>query len=355
MTSSASATEGRFNRYPLTPTYQYNNSPMILSPHSPASPSIQYHGNQAQIQTPHSMLRHPPLNYNSPQPMSGISSNSGTPTNANGTSINMAVTTAAAMPMNNGYAIKDESNQYFAQNTNGNSNTQKNQNQNGEMNNYYDNSQSSSSLYVNQQPTSQSTNINNQQNFIPQTQAPQTSQQQSSDQYINPNSNGQPAQNNNNGYGQTNQSSYQATTIAQTPSQDPQTQQKYISQPYTQQNQYTVQNTTQNYNQNQQNTPQQTYITQPSQSQAYLTPPQATTQQTPSQPNNYMSNVSNQTQGKYMNSPQSKLPSLEKNGKTICEKSEEYLNSPSSNKNDIINPTKVPAESKDPKKLVSTK
>jgi len=378
MTSSASAAEGRFSRYPLTPNYQYNNSSMILSPHSPASPAIPYHGNQGSIQTPHSMLRQPPINYNSSQPMSGISSNSGTPTNAT-----IAVTTASGMPMNNGYAIKEENNQYYPQNPNGNSNAQnqnQNQNQNGEINNYYDNSQSSSSLYMNQQPTSQSTN---QQSYLPQSQAPQTSQQQNSyyqnqtqqqqsnppqvyennsfypvatqpsnsDPYMNSNGgNGQSAQNNNNGYNQTNRSSYQATTLTQTPTQATQTQQnQYINQPYSQQNQYAIQNTTQDYNQNQQGTPQQTYITQPpSQSQAYLTPPQATTQQPP-QTNNYMNNVQNQNQRSYMDSPQPKYPPMDKNGQIMGKEAEEYLNSPSSNKNDMINPTKGPAESKDPK------
>jgi len=399
MTSSASAAEGRFNRYPLTPTYgQYNNSPMILSPHSPASPGMPFHtGSQTPIQTPHSLLRQPPMNYNSPQPMSGISSNPGTPTNA-GTPINMAVTTAGGMPMNNGY---DENNQFYGQNQNNNNNPLPNQNQNQN----YDNSQSSS-LYINQTQNAQPNNVNNmnnQQNYIPQTQGPiqnqgnqQQNQQQQNNFYqndyqnqqqqqpTNPNQvyengsfypvnsqqqtqtndpymNNQPNNSNSNpNYQQQTQSSYQgtpnqppqnvfmtqqqATSLAQAPQT---TQSQYVNQPYsqsvTQPSQYTIQNSTQEYNQpQQQGTPQQAYLTQPT-TQAYLTPPQATTQQTPPQPSNYINGLPNQSQSTFMDSPQPKIPSLDNNNQ-IGKDTVDYLNSPSSNKNDIIDPAKNPVE-----------
>jgi len=377
MTSSASAAEGRFSRYPLTPTYgQYNNSPMILSPHSPASsPGMPFHtGNQTPIQTPHSMLRQPPLNYNSPQPMSGISSNPGTPTN-NGNPMNMAVTTAGEMPMNNGYAVKDDNNQFYNHNQNPN-NTLQNQNQNQSI----DNSQSSS-IYVNPPPSTQPTNINNQQNYIPHAQSvpsnaqsqnpqqqnnfyqneyqnqPQSQQQNrpfypvssqqgpSNDPYMNTN-NPPSTSNSNANYPQQAQSSYQGTTNQQqnvymtqqqatTLAQAPQTpQNQYVNQPYSQP-------IAQEYNHpQQQGTPQQAYIAQPS-TQAYLTPPQATQQAQP-QP----SNLINQTKGTFMDSPQPKIPSIDNNN-NVGNGTVEYLNSPS-NKNDIIDPSKA-IDTKDPK------
>ncbi|ORX50694.1 hypothetical protein BCR36DRAFT_404313 [Piromyces finnis] len=396
MTSSASAAEGRFSRYPLTPTYgQYNNSPMILSPHSPASPGMPFHpGSQTPIQTPHSMLRQPPLNYSSPQPMSGISSNPGTPTNA-ATPINLAT---AAMPINNVYAVKEDSNQYYAQNPHpsGNVSTLPNQNQNQS----YDNSQSSS-IYINQTPSTQPTNINNQQNFIPQTQAPIpaqgvtnpptqptqqsnyyqsqappptqastqiydssfypiSSQQGQSDPYAINNASTPTTSNSNANFTQQAPASYQgtpnpppqsiymtqpqATTLAQAPQT---TQNQYISQSYSQPiaqtSQYTIQSTTQEYSQPapppQQSTPQQAYLTQPS-TQAYLTPPQATAQQASPPPSNYINGIPNQTQSTFMDSP-----SIDKSSK-ITKNTVEYLNSPSSNKNEVIESTKGPEEVK---------
>jgi len=446
MSSSASAADGRY-RYPLTPTYQYNNSPMILSPHSPASPGIPFHtGNQTPIQAPHSMLRQPPLNYNSPQQMTTLSSNPGTPTNA-GTPINMAVTTAAGMAMNNGYAVKDESTPYYTNgqpnpNSNINSNQNMNmtpsqtpsQNPNGQNpNEYYDNSQSASSLYNTNQPP--------QQNYIQQTTTlPQPSQNQpqagyyAANDYTNsPQPQPQPHYENASFYpvtqpqqpqpqpqqGQPHVEQYNTTnpqaqtipngattyrtvtgpqttaTYQGTPTQP--TQNIYMNQPppqqtntplappqgglqgapqgqyvnttfqtqIPQQNQYTMQpmtqTPTQNTSQPQEYTqnpngpqPHPTYIaqTQTTTQAAYLTPPQATTQQTPPiQNNNYINGISAQAPAQaqapnsYMDSPQPKLPTLDKSNTIMGKETVEYLNSPSSNKNDIIDSNKPTAES----------